>query len=242
MTDSPVEVKVEDDAVWLVFQNAARRNSLDVETRDIVLKALREYAAEAPPLVFISAVDKVFVSGADLRELRDRTLADTLARPSGALFQAVEDYPGPTIAAVDGAALGGGLELALACDIRIATVRSSWGLPEVRLGIVPNGGGLWRLPRAIGWGRASELIFTGRRFSAEEAERIGLLSVLTEDDLAEAVRRTLSELHKASPIAVRLAKEAMRVAGDRTRAVDALAQSYLVENGDARARMDAFLK
>ena len=114
----------------------------------------------------------------------------------------------PLIAAVNGMALGGGLELALACDIRIASTNSKFGQLEINVGIIPGGGGTQRLPRLIGWGRAKELIFTGRIIDAEEAERIGLVDrVVPPERLEEEVKQIVQAISSKSPLIMKLAKK-----------------------------------
>jgi enoyl-CoA hydratase len=127
------------------------------------------------------------------------------------LMELIEDGPKPVIAAVNGYALGGGLELALACDFRYASTNASFGLPEVSLGIIPGYGGTQRLPRLIGTGRALEMIMAGDRIDAEEALRVGLVNkVVPPDKLLEVAAATARTILKRGPIAVRLAKESVR--------------------------------
>src|SRR5207245_4488440 len=121
-------------------------------------------------LVVTGSGEKAFAAGADIAELLERTHEDALRSINTALFKRVEDFPRPTIAAIRGFALGGGCELALACDIRIAGEGARLGLPEVSLGIMPAAGGTYRLPRLVGLGRATELTFTGAIIAAREAE------------------------------------------------------------------------
>lgn len=237
-----LQTSVDDDAVRVRIDRPEKRNALNVEVSHALDAVLTEHLDTQLPLVLMSTTPGMFVAGSDVASLRERTTDDSLARLNGTLFQRLEDHPWPTIAVVDGPALGGGCELALACDFRVASSRSIWGLPEVRLGIVPSAGGLWRLPRTVGWSVGVDLIMTGRRIGAEEADRIGLISRLAEPASIETtVGELLADLAKASPAATRLAKEAMRAAPDHRRLVDALAQAVSLSGPDAQERLDAFL-
>jgi enoyl-CoA hydratase len=239
---SVLQTSVDDRAVWVRFNRPEKRNALNVEVSHALDALLTEHHGTELPLVIGSSTPGMFVGGSDVASLRTRTLDDSLSRLNSNLFQRLEDHPWPTIAVVDGAALGGGCELTLACDFRIASDRSIWGLPEVRLGLVPSAGGLWRLPRLVGWGAAVDLITTGRRIDATEAHGLGLVSRLVQpDDLDDTVDELLTELGRASSTAVRIAKEAMRATPDHRRLVDALAQAVSLSGEDAQQRLDAFL-
>jgi len=237
-----LEVTVTDRAVYARVNRPGVRNAWDREV-GAALAGVLDLAADHPvPLVLASTTPGMFVSGADLAEIAERRLADGLARRNAELFQRLEDHPYPTVAVVDGPALGGGCELALACDLRIGTPRSLWGLPEVTLGLLPAAGGMWRLPRAIGWSRAVELVLTGRRIDGDEAYRIGLVQRLAAvEELDAAVDALLAELALTSVRAVALAKELMRVAGDHRRTGDAIAMGLQYEDADTAARIQAFL-
>jgi enoyl-CoA hydratase len=188
--------------------------------------------------VFRSATHGMFVSGADVASLRDRTVTDSLGRLNSRLFRRIAEHPAPTIAVVDGWALGGGCELALACDFRISSSTAVWGLPEVRLGVIPSGGALHRLAALIGGSMATDLVLTGRRIDGTEAHRIGLVQRLaTDGDLDSALAVLLDDLGRTSLFAVRLAKEAMRVSGDPARLVDAAAQALCIADEEAQRRM-----
>lgn len=158
-------------------------------------------------VVFTGAGEKAFAAGADITQLENYSVVDGLDARLQKLFDAVEAYDKPTIAAVNGFALGGGNELALACDIRIATSSAKFGLPEPNLGVLPGAGGTQRLARLIGKGRAIELILTGRFIDAGEAERIGLVSeVVAPGEHLEAAQAIAAKILAKGPLAVRLAK------------------------------------
>lgn len=163
--------------------------------------------------VIITAVgEKVFCAGADLKERAD--MDEVTVRKTVSLIRKmvneVEALPQPVIAAINGAAFGGGTELALACDIRIAANHARFGLTETSLGIIPGAGGTQRLPRLIGKGRAKELIFTAKRIDANEAERIGLIEhVVPYEELYAKAKELASEIMKNGPVAVAQAKLAI---------------------------------
>ncbi len=162
-------------------------------------------------LIFTGEGDKAFVAGADIEEIAaitDVFVAREFALLGQEVFSAIAASPVPTIAAINGYALGGGLELALACDIRVAAREAKLGLPEVGLGLIPGFGGTQRLPRLIGLGRALELILSGRHVRAEEAREMGLVNFVADDALAEA-KKVAQRLLKNGPVAMALAKEAV---------------------------------
>ncbi|MDT0213059.1 enoyl-CoA hydratase/isomerase family protein [Rothia sp. ARF10] len=232
-----------DGVAHLVLDRPDKGNALNVELSGDIRSALEEAAEHPGVLVIESSTPGTFVSGADIADLRRRTRVEALARLNHNLFLAIEEYPWPTVAVVDGPALGGGCELALACDMRVTTTRSTWGLPEVTLGIIPSAGGMHRLPRIVGWGVASELILSGRRIDGVEAHRIGMANrVCDVDDLDRVVADLLRDLGRASSTATRYAKEAMRAPADRSRVADAALQALCFESEDARQRLDAFLE
>ncbi|WP_324276727.1 enoyl-CoA hydratase/isomerase family protein [Blastococcus brunescens] len=195
--------------------------------------------------MFRSVTPGMFVAGTDIPSLLKRTLHDSLGRINSRLFQRIADHPYPTVAVVAGAALGGGCELALACDFRITTADALWGLPEARLGLIPSAGGLTRLSTLVGAGAATDLVLTGRRITGEEARAIGLASRLagtdSPDGLDAALDQLLQQLAACAPMAQRLAKEAMRVDGDRHRLVDAAAQALCISTDDAQQRLQALV-
>ena len=239
---APTILREDERAVWFLLDRPDKRNALSPAVSAALDEALTTHHRTPKPFVVASAVPGMFVSGTDIAALKERTVEDSLGRLNSDLFQRLEEHPWPTVAVVDGYALGGGCELALACDLRVTTPRAKWGLPEVRLGLVPSGGGLWRLPRLVGWDVATDLILTGRRIDGEEAHRLRLASRLAEPEgLDQAVDDLLGELTAPAPGAQRLAKEAMRVAPDHRRRVDALAQAVCIGGEEAQDRLAAFL-
>ena len=163
--------------------------------------------------IVIAGSDDVFAAGADIRALRDRTLGEALFHPSAAFWKQVAACRTPLIAAVSGFALGGGCELALACDMIVASESAEFGQPEITLGIIPGGGGTQRLARVLGKQRAMELVLTGRRFSAKQALEWGLVNRIDKAWLNAAIDlgRTVAS---GPPLASKLAKQAVLAADE----------------------------
>ncbi|WP_449240878.1 enoyl-CoA hydratase-related protein [Desulfoscipio gibsoniae] len=191
------------------------RNALDPRTWAEIRGAAREcrFDKDVRVLIITGAGGKAFASGADIRSLRERETLEVLKSEAQDSLNEVENLDKPVIAAIDGFALGGGCELALACDIRIATSRSQLGQPEVNLGIIPGAGGTQRLQRVVGVGKAKELIFTGDIISAQEAREIGLVNkvVKQSEDLLPAAKEMAQKIIAKGPMAVSLAKTAINV-------------------------------
>ncbi len=207
-------LQIEDRIATVVVNRPDKRNSLNHIVRHELVDALDTLRAEAEARVVIitGAGDKAFIAGADIREFAERTpLEQREAMEGRRVFEAIAEFPKPTIAMINGYALGGGCEVALACDLRVAARSARLGQPEVKLGILPGGGGTQRLPRLVGYGRAMRMILTGEMIDAEEAERIGLVDLVVDDaDLAPRTRDLARTLASYSPVALRLAKEAVR--------------------------------
>lgn len=166
-------------------------------------------------MVLRGAGDKAFCVGADLKERSSFTLEDfhSNRRQMRGMFAALREVPQPTIASVFGFALGGGFELALSCDVVVAAEGTQLGLPEARVGLLPAGGGTQLLPRKVGEARAKELIFTGRRFTAEEGRDMGLVARVVARAELDAVTMDLArDVCRSSPVAVREAKRAIEAA------------------------------
>jgi len=203
-----------DSAAWLRLNRPEAANALSCALV-AALRAELGALARLPDLtaVVIAGIEgKSFSAGADLKERLGMTLDGTRAYLDdlGRLLQAIEDFPRPVIAALSGAALGGGLELALACDLRVADESAILALSEVRLGIIPGAGGTQRLARLCGIAVAKELILTGRRLDAREALRLGLVSrVVAKSELRQAALSLCAELAAAGPLALAEAKRAI---------------------------------
>jgi enoyl-CoA hydratase len=224
-------------------------NALDLPTLTELRARLRQLAvdAEARVVILPGAGEKAFVAGADIKYMSGLDVDE--AKEWGALGheagRLLETMPKPTIAAVNGFALGGGCELALACDIRYGSSAAKLGQPEVNLGIIPGWGGTQRLARVCGLGVAKELIFTGRIVNAEEALRIGLLNGI-HDPVLEQAHETANLLASKGPLSLRLMKELANKAlgGDHAANLDAEADSFaeLFASEDAREGLAAFVE
>ena len=191
-------------------------NALSGAMADELAATFRELRSDDIWVVMLRANgDKAFCVGADLKERAAFSLADFRANrlQVRGMFEALRRVPQPVIAAPFGFALGGGLELVLSCDIVVAANDAVFGLPEVRVGLIPAGGGTQLLTRKVGLARAKELIFSGRRFTAEEAFDMGLVAeVVARDDLEAATLQLAHDICRSSPVAVRAAKRAIDAA------------------------------
>jgi len=200
----------------LTINRPDKRNALNQATRDEIVHALSvlEQSHDSRVLVITGSGDKAFIAGADISEFEGRTaLAQREAMKGLRIFSVIEEFPKPVIAMINGFCLGGGLELALACDIRIASDNAKLGQPEINLGIIPGGGGTQRLTRLVGEGKSMELILTGDFIDAAEAKAIGLVNdVVSAAELPSRVRALASRIAERSPIALRMAKEAVKTA------------------------------
>ena len=209
--------EVSDGIGWVTFTRPKALNALagDVLTE---IAEVSQVIAEDPEVkvAVFTGEGKAFVAGADISEinaLKDVFIGREYSLGGQEVMNHIAALPVPTIAAINGYALGGGLELALACDLRVAAKGAKLGLPEVGLGLIPGFGGTQRLPRLIGAGRAFDLILTGRHVGAEEALHLGLVNRVADDAL-EAARHLVSQIMKNSPVALALAKEAVARGSD----------------------------
>lgn len=245
-------VETGDDGVAVVtIGRPDRSNALDssmvAAMRDVLARLGEDDAVRA--IVLTGAGERAFIAGGDVAEMRDLELADAdrFVYAGQELTRQIERLGQPVIAAVNGYALGGGMEIALACDIRIASERSVFGLPEVTLGILPGWGGTQRAVRLLGRGLALELVLTGRRVSAEEALRIGLVNrVVPAAELSSAAREVAAAIAKNSPVAVRQAKKAIHRGADagleQGLTIEAEAWLHLIAHPDRREGLSAFLE
>ncbi len=202
----------------LTIDRQDKLNALNPQVVEEIGQSLLEIEAEGPPAIIVTgAGEKAFVAGADIAAMNDMDplQAKRFAEIGHAAMALLDRSPVPTIAAVNGFALGGGCEIALSCDIRIASANALFGFPEVGLGILPGMGGTQRAPRLIGPAMAKELIFTGRRIGADEARLMGLVNhVVPEGEALKAAKEMAAEIAANGPIAVRHAKAAANRALD----------------------------
>ncbi|HEV2884570.1 MAG TPA: enoyl-CoA hydratase-related protein [Pyrinomonadaceae bacterium] len=219
-----------------------KRNALNIKTREegaALLDALRTDDSVGV-VVITGAGDKAFIAGADIAEFAGRTaMMQRDVMTARSLFNAIDTFPKPIIAMVNGYCLGGGCELALACDIRVASETASFGQPEINLGIIPGGGGTQRLTRLVGEGKAMEMILTGEIIDARTAHAIGLVNqVYPAAELEVKTMEMANRIAEKSPIALSLAKEAVKIASRSTldeglrREVDLFALCFSTEDKD----------
>ena len=215
-----VELKKEGDFAVLTLNRPEALNALSFTILGDIARALDEVAGmkDIRALLVTGAGDKAFCAGADIKELRGRSLIDQKrgAELGQSVFAKLDNLPVASVALVNGYAFGGGSELALACTFRLASPRAVFGLPEIKLGLIPGYGGTQRLPRLIGEGRALEIIMTGRNVKADEAERIGLVNAIAEGDLMEAGREFAGKFTRYSLPVLECARRAVQRAGDVT--------------------------
>ena len=234
--------------VTLTISSPATLNALN----STILAEMDDFLDTLDPsrvrVLVITGEGKAFVAGADISEMAHLSEPEGLAfgQRGSAVFKKIEDLPFPVVAAVNGFALGGGCELAMACDIRIASAKARFGQPEVGLGIIPGFSGTYRLPKLVGQGIAKELIYTGRMIRADEALRIGLVnSVVQPEELAGAVDALVTSILKNAPIAVSYAKACINenydLDVDESIALENQYFSKCFATDDQKEGMDAFL-
>lgn len=210
-----IAVDVENDGIAvLTVSRPEKLNALNRVTMQEIRTAIEELSADerVKGIIVTGAGEKAFIAGADISELAqsDPLRAIELATAGQALFRRIETMGKPTIAAINGFALGGGLELAMACTLRVASPNAKFGQPEVKLGIIAGYGGTQRLPRLVGRGRALELLLTAEMIDATEAHRIGLVNHIAESqDLLNFARTLLRKILANGPVAVRLTMQAV---------------------------------
>ena len=247
MAPQLVQIERRDDTVAVLRLDNPKVNALSMELLRQLEAAASSLTDDPPGAVVVTGGDRVFAAGADIAEFGGPDEAERVGDHFLRALSAVADIPRVTIAAVSGVALGGGCELALACDFRIASTRARFAQPEILLGIIPGGGGTQRLPRLIGPARAKDIIFSGRQVGAEEALRIGLVDEVVEPDaLYDRAIARATELASGAVLAQGLAKRAIDRGLDITLGggLD-LEQQLFVEvfkSDDAQAGVTSFLE
>jgi enoyl-CoA hydratase/carnithine racemase len=211
---SLIETRVDGRVALCRLNRPEARNALSPELMEELATAIEGFDADPDVrCMVIAGSDEVFAAGADIRALRERTFEEALRHRSAEFWRRLGEAKTPLVAAVSGFALGGGCELALLCDLIIAAESAEFGQPEIRLGIIPGGGGTQRLARVLGKQRAMELVLTGRRIGAREAERMGLVNeVVPDGEWLERAMEVASRIARRPPIAARLAKQAVLAA------------------------------
>lgn len=249
MPTTSVSLRSEGSVGIITIDRPEVRNALSLEVQRDLRTALDSAANDDAVrcVVVTGAGEKVFVAGADVKQLKDYTMNDGLRGRLQRLFDEIEQFDKPTVAAVNGYALGGGCELALACDLRIAADSAQFGFPETGLSVIPGAGGTQRLSRLVGPGHALDLILTGRFVTAEEAHAIGLVSrVVPRTDLLAAAIEVAQTIAAKGPLATRLARVAVRAGSDAALttglAIERLAQALLHESADKQEGITAMLE
>ena len=216
MSDVLLKEKLEGRVGVLTINRPEKMNALNGEVRRALIGALEEFRTDddVRVVVLTGAGEKAFIAGADIGEFKDAKPAQQYHNMQrGNIYSAMEAFPKPVIAMIHGFCLGGGCELSMACDIRIASDKARIGQPEINLGLIPGGGGTQRLPRLVGEGRAMKMIYTGKMISGEEAGRIGLIDeVVPADELRERTLEIARTIGSKSPIALKAAKESILAA------------------------------
>jgi enoyl-CoA hydratase len=198
----------------LTINRPDKLNALSDQVRNDMLEALAEIEQDdaVGVVVVTGAGEKSFIAGADIGEFAGRSPFDQRhSMRSPRIFDVMASFPKPVIAMINGFCLGGGCELALSCDLRIASDKARFGQPEINLGLIPGGGGTQRLPRQVGLGHAMRLILSGEMIAAAEAERIGLVEmVVPHDELRAKTLELAGKIAAKSPLTLKVAKEAVR--------------------------------
>lgn len=250
MSEPVLRVDREGTIALLTIDRPDRRNALNARVRAELLAALDRLRGDdgIRVVVITGAGEKAFVAGADIGEFAERTpLEQREAMIGRRVFDEIAAFPKPVIAMINGWALGGGCELALACDLRVAADTARLGQPEINLGLIPGGGGTQRLPRLVGSGQAMRLILTGEIVDAEEARRIGLVDfVFPAAELRDRTREIADTIATRSPVALRAAKAAVRAAMEMPLGAGLVHETELFltcfGSEDRKEGVDAFLQ
>lgn len=241
------DVRLEGSVAVLTLNRAEKLNALSTPVEEALGSALDTDTVRSSRAVVLSGNGTAFSAGADMDEMREQTPSSILAyyRGVGRVYERVAELPMPTIAAIHGYCLGGGLELALACDFRVADPTAVFGLPEVGIGIVPSSGGTHRLVRAVGPVRAKELLLLRDRFGTEEALAMGLITAVAPKGQATARAIEMgAELATLPPLAVEVAKRAVDAAAESSREagllIERLAYGMLAQTDEHAQATAAF--
>lgn len=244
-----VQIRHDGPTCIITLTRADKLNALSTALEGELRAALESPAVQQSRCIVLAGSDRAFSAGADVSEMRGIDPAGVLHyyRETGGVYELLAAHPRPTIAAITGYCLGGGLELALAADFRIAGESAVFGFPEVSIGIIPSSGGIFRLTRMVGPARAREMTLLHRRFGAREALATGLVTEIVADE--EVLARALAiaaDLAELPPLAVTVAKQTIDRAAESSRetaiALERLAYGMLVQTADAREAMTAFVE
>ncbi len=238
-------VKLEENVAVVTLNRPKASNALNLQMVQEIDAAFAELRNDLAVKAVIITGDKNFAAGADITSMVNLTSEEAKNFSFNNIYSEIENLPKPTIAAMSGFALGGGLELALACDIRIASPEARFGLPEINLGIFPGAGGTQRLPKLIGISHAKEMIFGGEIINADKALQLGLINQITDDPMAEAFKMAQKYARKAS-IALGLAKQSINISYNvdlnTGLEYETIAWSSTFDTEDQKEGMKAFLE
>lgn len=244
-----VLISIENGIAVVTINRPEVRNAVDKETWGLLRKTFENLDSnrDVRAIIVTGAGEKAFVAGADLNSLKVRSVLETLDSENNAVVRAIEKVSKPTIAAINGYCLGGGCEIALACDIRIAAEKAKIGQTELNVGILPGAGGTQRLRNLVGQGKAMEMILTGEPVSAQEAYEIGLVNkVVPLDKLMEKAMSMAKKIAEKSPVVTKLAKRAIQNGADLPidtgLLIEILSQSVVFSTKDHLEGINAFLE
>jgi len=239
--NTTITIEPGDHALVVRLDRPAARNAID----EAMVAALHDVCAtleRRPQVLILTGGNGIFASGADLRELLVRNEHDALAGINRTLFDRIDRLPLPTIAAVSGPAIGGGAELAYACDFRLGDARATFSNPEVLLGVLPASGACWRLRELVGLPLAKEMLLAGRRLDAGEALAAGMLNELVADgELMTAAAALAARIGRGAPLALRLTKAALQAPPGAHPAIDDASQAALFQHPERATRIQAQL-
>lgn len=242
MSGAPVRIEEREDQIRVTLDRPEAKNAINLELVEALHGVCARLEAE-PKLLVLAGGQGIFAAGADIAELRERGRLDALRGINSGLFDRIARLPMPTVAVVDGAAIGGGAELAYACDFRIGTSRAKFGNPEVGLGIIAAAGACWRLVELVGEPLAKEILLAGRMLDADEALAEHLLTqVVPYADLETAVDAFVRRLGRAEPLALQLTKTAVHSPRVSHPVIDNVVQAVLFETEAKHRRMTAFME
>lgn len=248
--NKPIKIKEEIPIFQIILNRPEKKNAISPNLLDGLSETLKEIRGDKDiRVVVVKGAGKNFCAGADVANFEGMKPYEAFqfSQKIQSVFERIEEHPKPVIASIDGFSLGGGLELAMACDLRIASSSAKLGSPEINLGILPGGGGTQRLVRLIGIGNAKELLMLGKVINAEKAENIGLVNkVVPSDDLDIEVEKIAKKLSKKPPIALALLKRIVKYGNNTPLEVgehlESLGFNSVFATKDAEKGIKAFLQ
>ncbi|MEM3807185.1 MAG: enoyl-CoA hydratase/isomerase family protein [Nitrososphaerota archaeon] len=249
---SDIDLKIESPLAWIILNRPQKLNAITprmIMEIDDALNKLRDNS-DVKVIIFMGSGEKAFSAGADialLKEADDASIRHNLTIRLSEVLMLIEKYPKPIIAAIRGYALGGGLELALACDFRLASENSIIGLPEINLGLLPAGGGMQRLIKNVGIARAKEIAMLGELIDCNEAKRVGLITkILSNDNFVEEVKKFALKIAELPQLALKAIKLSILAESEPPYFSGQILESFvfelLIASRDSKERINAFLE